>query len=74
MLDAMSSNYATGSIRRGDFLDYLRKVQEKDPERLPDRDISTALLSNLSVARKMSRTSADARKTGLQGVTRQRWR
>jgi hypothetical protein len=62
MLDAMSSNYATGSTRRADFLDYLRTVQEKDPERLPDRDISTALLTNLSVTRKMLRTSADVRK------------
>lgn len=34
---------------RGDFLDYLRTVQEKSPERLTDRDISTALLSNLLV-------------------------
>ncbi len=33
--------------QRGDFLEFLRKTQEKDPIRLPDRKLEGALFVNL---------------------------
>ena len=32
---------------RGDFLEFIRRAQKKDPEHVPDRDVSSALFTNL---------------------------
>ena len=32
---------------RGDYLEFLRRAQRKDPSRLPDRDLTSALFTNL---------------------------
>ncbi len=71
--DAMDSYNQTKWKRRGDYLEHLRKVQEKDPSRLSDRDICTALFSNLYVFRPMYRNDLNER-TDLQAVTRLQWR
>jgi cytochrome P450 len=32
---------------RGDFLEFLRRAQKKDPKRMPDREMESALFTNL---------------------------
>lgn len=44
-----SSERVDAKCDRGDFLDFLKKVQTQKPDRLSDRDLWSALLVNLSV-------------------------
>ena len=32
---------------RGDFLEFIRRAQKKDPEHIPHRNMSSALFTNL---------------------------
>lgn len=48
-LDAMAQyDLEKGTKKlRGDYLEFLRKAQEKDPELLSDRDLMSGLFTNL---------------------------
>ena len=72
--DGMDSyNQSKSKKQRGDYLEFLRQVQEKDPNRLSDRDITTALFSNLWVFQLMQMSSINLWPDS-QAVTRPQWR
>jgi hypothetical protein len=48
MTDTAISTYDPESKnQRGDFLEFLRRTQDMDPERLSDRDLTSSLFVNL---------------------------
>lgn len=49
LFEAISSHNPSVAKERGDFLDHLRKVQVKDPGRMSDAELQSALISNLCV-------------------------
>ena len=59
MYDSMSSHNLSDQKERGDFLDHLRKVQAKDPDRLSDAELASALMNNLYVPLFMRDVPAD---------------
>ena len=66
MYDSMSSYDLSDQKERGDFLDHLRKVQAKDPGRLSDAELASALMNNLYVPLSMRETPADYLKVRRQ--------